>query len=211
MRKLLPLCFTLMMLLVLAFSFTGCGQTADVPASTDDSHQSSTEADYPVNPEASDQKPNAPPAASDHRLYNLEKYTQVQPGQTYEDVQSILGDPGENMVDNERLKQFQWTNEDGSMISVTFYDNEMIGKAQAHLGPLLEGGKTVTKIMFSQLEEGMTLEEVTAILGPGTERIFTIFDEEVEQIIGWENSDGSEISITLTKGVVTRLSALMLK
>jgi hypothetical protein len=199
------------LLLALALLFTGCGQTAEVPAAADDGNQPATEVNNPANPGASEQAATAPPSASDSRLYTMEKYAKIQPGQTYEEVQSILGDPGENMVDNERLKQFQWTNEDDSMISVTFYDNEMIGKAQAHLGPLLEGGQAVTKNMFEQLEEGMTLEEVTSILGSGNERVLNIFDGEVEQIIGWENSDGSEISITLFNGSVTGLSDFMLK
>lgn len=181
---------------------TGCSQPETAPVAESEPEQTAQPADA---------QPEPTEVAADSRLFSLEHYLQILPGQSYEEVQAILGSPGENMVDNERLKQFQWNNEDDSMISVTFFDNDMTGKAQAHLGPLLEGSQRVTKSQFDQLQEGMSLEEVTAILGPGTERVFTLSDGVEERIMGWENSDGSEVSVTLLNNKVTRLSDLMLK
>ena len=150
-------------------------------------------------------------ATQDTWKYNLEKYMQVKLGYTYGEVQIILGDPGENMVDNDRLKQFQWTNEDESIISVTFYDNKVTGKSQAYLGPLLTGNKTVTLDMYNKLKEGMTLQEVTDILGPGTERMFVSVEGKEEVIMGWDNNDGSGISVTLFEGEVIKINKMMLK
>jgi hypothetical protein len=144
---------------------TACSQPETAPVAESEPEQTAQPADA---------QPELPAAAVDSRTFSLDHYLQILPGQSYEEVQAILGSPGENMVDNERLKSFQWTNEDDSMISVTFYDNEMEGKSQAHLGPLLEGSQRVTKSQFEQLQEGMNLEEVTAILGPGTERVFVL-------------------------------------
>ena len=191
-----------LLLPALLFFQTACSQPETAPVAESELEQTAQPADA---------QPELPAAVPDSRSFSLDQYLQILPGRSYEEVQAILGSPGENMVDNERLKSFQWTNEDDSMISVTFYDNEMVSKAQAHLGPLLEGGQRVTRSQFDQLKEGMTLEEVTDVLGLGTERVFTLSDGVEERIMGWENSDGSEISVTLLDNQVTRLSDLMLK
>ncbi|MDW7670991.1 MAG: DUF3862 domain-containing protein [Bacillota bacterium] len=191
-----------LLLPALLLLLTACNQPESTPVAESEPEQTA---------EAADAQPEPTEVAADSRLFSLDHYLQIVPGQSYQEVEAILGSPGENLVDNERLKSFQWTNGDGSMISVTFYDSEMVSKAQAHLGPLLEGGRRVTRSQFDQLKEGMTLEEVTAVLGPGTERVFTLSDGVEERIMGWENSDGSEISVTLTDNQVTRLSDLMLK
>jgi outer membrane protein assembly factor BamE (lipoprotein component of BamABCDE complex) len=175
--------------LVFIFSIIGCSQSDGT--------------------QASDLEPEG--IAQDTQKYNLEMYMQIKPGFTYEEVQTILGDPGENMVDNDRLKQYQWTNEDESMISVTFYENEVTAKSQAHLGPLRAGKNAVTLEMYNKLKEGMTLEEVTDILGPGTERMLFHDEGKEEVIMGWDNSDGSGISVTLFDGEVTKKSDMMLK
>ena len=49
------------------------------------------------------------------------------------------------------------------------------------------------------------------ILGPGTERMLVDIEGEEEMIIGWDNSDGSGISITLLEGEVTKKAEMMLK
>lgn len=182
---------TLFLVLVIIFSITGCIKTEGIQSNK--------------NELASEN------GAKDTRKYNLEKYMQIKLGNTYEEIQAILGDPGENMVDNERLKQYQWTNEDESMISVTFFDNEVTGRSQAHLGPLLAGKNAVTLVMYNKLKEGMTLEEVTDIIGPGTERMLVSVEGKEEAIIGWDNSDGSGISITLLDGEVIKKTKMMLK
>lgn len=198
MKKML-VCLLCLLLLLL---HTSCSQSSVVPEN---------EAPVEEPSQSTDPTPEPPSAVEDSRLFSLEKYFQILPGQSYQEVQGILGNPGEIMVDNEHLKSFQWTNEDGSMISVNFYDDEMVSKAQAHLGPLLEGGQRVTQNQFDNLQDGMTLEEVTSVLGPGTERVYSLNDGIEERIIGWENSDGGEISVTLLNNRVTRLSDLMLK
>ncbi|NDL68466.1 DUF3862 domain-containing protein [Anaerotalea alkaliphila] len=156
---------------------------------------------------------NAEPeaVASDSRMYNMEKYARINPGQSYGEVETIMGNPGEAMVDNDRLKQYQWTNEDGSMVSVTFYDDAMTGKGQAHLGPLLKGEKAVTAAMFDKIGEGMEMQEVVDILGPGTERMLVVVDGREEVMMGWDNDDGGGISVTLLDGKVIKKTDSMLK
>ena len=155
-------------------------------------------------------QPETAPETEDTRTYTLEQYLHIEMGSSYDEVAAILGSGGEATVDNERLKQYMWQNEDDSNISVNFYDNIVTGKSQAYLGPYLEGKDAVTLNEFDQVSEGMSLDEVSNILGPGTERMRAITDGEEKIILGWDNSDGSGIGITFMDGKVMEKSSLML-
>ena len=167
----------------------GCGQTG---ADQNNSHQEPA------------------PTAEDTRTYTLEQYMQIEMDSSYDEVVALLGSGGEATVDNERLKQYMWQNEDDSNISVNFYNNEVTGKSQSYLGPYLDGKDAVTLNEFNQVNEGMSLDEVSNILGPGTERMRAITDGEEKIILGWDNSDGSGIGITFMDGKVMEKSSLML-
>lgn len=151
-----------------------------------------------------------PEFTDDTRKYTLEKYLQIKLDSTYQDVISLLGDPGENIVDNDRLKQYTWENVDKSNISVTFYDQKVTGKSQAYLGPLLTGKKAVTLDKFNKIKVDMTLQETINILGPGTERVLTKIEGKEKIILGWDNMDGSSIGVTLVDGKVTEKYKIML-
>lgn len=145
----------------------------------------------------------SPQVVQDARQYNLEMYMQVKMESTYDEVKAILGDPGETMVDGDRLKQYMWKNEDESSINVTFYDQKVTAKSQAYLGPYLSGSNKVTHAEFDQVLEGMSLKEVLDILGQGTETMRAITDDGEKLIYFWENDDGGNIGITLIDGKVT--------
>lgn len=153
-----------------------------------------------------------PQVAQDTRQYNLEKYMQIKMESTYDEVKAILGAPGEAMVDGDRLKQYLWKNEDESNISVTFYDQKVTGKSQAYLGPYLSVRNKVTLAKFDQVLEGMTLKEVSDILGQGTETMRVITEGQEKLIYTWENDEGGgSIGITLLDGKVTKKQKMMLK
>lgn len=150
-------------------------------------------------------------AANDNRKYNLEKYLQIKAGDTYEDVCGLLGTAGEAIVDNARLKQYKWTNEDRTSLSVTFYDNKMTAKNQDSLGPFLSDANMVTLAKYEKLKEGLSLKEVIDILGPGTEIMWTMGEGQEKRIFIWQNKDGGTISVTLEGDKVTKISKMMLK
>lgn len=179
----------LIFVLGLALILTGCGQPDGNPAGKEE-------------PKAGIQE---------GQRYTLEMFMQIDMGDSYEEVQALLGDPGESMDDNERLKQYQWTNEDESQINVTFYDNEATAKSQAYLGSLLSGKQAVNLAMYNKLTEGMAIGEVEDILGAGTLRMLALVEGEEEMILAWDNSDGSGISVTFLEGKVTKTSKIMLK
>jgi len=148
---------------------------------------------------------------NDNRDYTLEEYLQINVGDSYEDVCGLLGVEGDVVVDNERLKQYQWTNEDKTSINITFYDGVVTAKTHDGLGPLLSGAQAVTLNKYEKLKEGMSLEEVTDILGPGTEFLLTTGEGQEMRYYIWKNRDGGRITITLEGDKVTRITEMMLK
>lgn len=183
-------------IVILVLFQAGCGQSGDVESGTGQSNANQSSVSQSQQTEKDDRK------------YSLEMYQQIKIGNTYDEVVAITGDPGEAMVDNQRLKQYQWTNEDNSNINVTFYDNTVTAKCQAYLGPFLTGAQTVTAAMYNKLKEGMTLQEVTDILGPGTEKMLVIEGGKEKITMGWENSNGSSITLTLLEGKVVKINNL---
>lgn len=150
-------------------------------------------------------------AAEDMRMYTLEKYLQIKIGDTYEAVCKLLGTAGEAIVDNNKLKQYKWTNEDKTSLSVTFYENKVTAKTQDSLGPFLSDAKMVTLAKYEKLKEGLTLKEVTDILGPGTEMMLLTGEGQDKRSYIWQNKDGGLISVTLEDDKVTKISKMMLK
>lgn len=178
-------------LIVISLFLTGCGQSGS-------------------SKEGKSQK-ETPRVVQDARQYNLEMYIQIKMGSSYDEIKAILGEPGEAMVDGDRLKQYMWKNEDESSINVTFYDQKVTAKSQSYLGPYLSGSNKVTLAKFDQVLEGMSLKEVSGILGQGTETLCAKTDDGEKLIYFWENDDGSSIGITLMDGKVTKKQKMMLK
>lgn len=147
---------------------------------------------------------------NDNRTYNLEKYLQIKAGDTYETVSGLLGTAGEAIVDNSKLKQYKWTNEDKTSISVTFSDKKVVGKTQNNLGPFLSGTKKVTKAKYEQLKEGQSLQQVVDVLGPGCELMMNVVEEKETRRYIWQNSDGGSIIVLIDNDKVTKISDMML-
>ena len=185
-------------LFLLLIALSGCGQ--------DTSQEASQEVVVEEN-----QADTGKPAGEDNRKYTLEQYLQINVGDSYEDVCGLLGNEGEAMVNNERLKQYEWKNEDETYISVTFYDSTVTAKTQYGLGPFLTGSKMVTKAKYERLKEGLSLKEVTDILGPGTETLMTTGEGQEKRIYLWQNEDGGTINVTFEGNKVTKISEMMLK
>ncbi|WP_346206778.1 DUF3862 domain-containing protein [Caldifermentibacillus hisashii] len=107
---------------------------------------------------------------SDEGLLTKEKFDQIQNGMTYEEVVAVVGSEGTVMSESGTKGDPAYTviyefETDGFMSAATmmFQDNKLINKSQAGLG----GGSDVevTLDQFNQLQNGMTYEEVTQLLG----------------------------------------------
>lgn len=65
----------------------------------------------------------------------LDKYEQIQTGMTLEEVQALMGEPGE---ETSRMEiegapptfSHMWKNANGSNVGITFQDNKVVSKVQ---------------------------------------------------------------------------------
>lgn len=76
--------------------------------------------------------------------YTLEKFNQIQTGMTYEQVKTIMGDPGSLTTESKTpavegvsgeiiIKGYEWQNPDGSNMQIMFMNSQVDTKAQAGL------------------------------------------------------------------------------
>ena len=122
----------------------------------------------------------------------------VNMGAKYDEVVAILGE-GKELSSSEigGIKNviYTWNGSGISNVTITIQNDEVTAKAQAGLGNK-DAGITLDK--YNQVTEGMTYDEVKAILGEGqlTSQI-KIMDTE-SLIYSWINKDGSNANFTFS-------------
>ena len=74
------------------------------------------------------------PATSSFYKIDAEKYGRISSGMSYEQVKTIIGDPGEESSSSDlggtRTVAYTWKNFDGSNALLMFQDDRLISKAQ---------------------------------------------------------------------------------
>ncbi|MGM0806476.1 MAG: DUF3862 domain-containing protein [Bacillota bacterium] len=116
-------------------------------------------------------KKEEPKAEENKDTISKDEFDKVQDGMTYEEVVKIVGNEGELLSETgEKDTQFHtviysWEGDSGwgANANMTFQGGKLMAKAQAGVG----GGSDieVTLDQFNKLENGMTFEQVTDILG----------------------------------------------
>jgi Beta-lactamase inhibitor (BLIP) len=149
--------------IIIIFAATGGGEDDAKPTSSDKGNK--TEAKETSGTPAKDE-----PKESKNTI-SKEEFEQVKDGMTYEEVVKIVGSEGEMLSETgEKGTQFHtviysWEGDSGwgANANMTFQDGKLMAKAQAGVG----GGSDieVTLDQFNKLENGMTFEQVTEILG----------------------------------------------
>lgn len=133
--------------------------------------------DEQTNTESIDKKETSSESAStesnssdNEGVLTKEKFEQIKDGMTYEEVTKIVGSEGTVMSESgDKGTEFHTVmyefETDGFMSSATmmFQGGKLMNKSQFGLG----GGSSVemTLDQFNQIQNGMTLEEVVAIVG----------------------------------------------
>lgn len=107
----------------------------------------------------------------------LENYEKIEDGMTLSQVEDILG-KGDLSANIGETSIFSWPGGGFSSISVTFTDDKVSSKLQIGLGgdqetavPVAAQNSSLSKENYEKIENGMTLREVEALLGPGTEHV----------------------------------------
>jgi hypothetical protein len=130
----------------------------------------------PAQPAA---EPAAAPRPAQQRMgVTAAAFAAVRPGMTLEEVNTLIGSPGKLGSSSEfggsRSEGYTWSGRNMSAIIVTFRNGRVAGGLQSGLYGQPSAGAAATLAKFSQLKEGMTLEEVSRIMGgPGNLSSFT--------------------------------------
>ena len=127
-----------------------------------------------------------------------DNFLKVNMGAKYDEVVAILGE-GKELSSSEiggvKNVIYTWNGSGISNVTITIQNDEVTAKAQAGLGNK-DAGITLDK--YNQVTEGMTYDEVKAILGEGqlTSQIKIMDTESI--IYSWINKDGSNANFTFS-------------
>lgn len=127
-----------------------------------------------------------------------DNFLKVNMGAKYDEIVAILGE-GKELSSSEigGIKNiiYTWNGSGISNVTITIQNDEVTAKAQAGLGNK-DAGITLDK--YNQVTEGMTYDEVKAILGEGqlTSQIKIMDTESI--IYSWINKDGSNANFTFS-------------
>ncbi len=129
---------------------------------------------------------------------NYENFLKINMGAKYDEVVAILGE-GKELSSSEiggiKSKMYTWNGSGISNVNVTIQNDEVTGKAQVGLGNM-DAGITLEK--YNQATEGMTYDEVKAILGEGQLTSQTRIMDMESIMYTWMNKDGSNANFTFS-------------
>lgn len=129
---------------------------------------------------------------------NYEEFSKVEIGQTYDDIVNELGEPNQLVKSGEEYT-YVWKCENDKAICVVVEDDVVTSKSQS-ISTIENANVTID--MYNQLEEGMTLEEVKAILGEGV----ITYEEKINGVnsstYAYYNENRSSIIIDIRDGVL---------
>lgn len=138
-------------------------------------------------------------------------FLKITMGMKYSDVTAILGEGKEDSsseVSGIKTKIYSWNGSGISNMNVTVQNDVVTGKTQLSLQPT---DSKITLDKYNQVKEGMTYEQVKAILGEGeiTSQVKIMDAESI--IYSWVNKDGSNANFTFSGNKLEAKAQLNLK
>ena len=131
---------------------------------------------------------------------NYDNFLKVQMGQTYEEVVAILGEGKESSsseVNNVSGKMYTWSGKGIANMNVTLVNGVVTGKAQLGLS---ENKYDITLEKYNQVKEGMSYEEVKAILGEGVITSESKILDITSTMYTYAKKNGSNATFTFSGG-----------
>lgn len=160
-------------------------------------------------------KDDAKPPLSDNISSDLtmEKYLRLQMNGSYQDAVKVLGNEGvelsSRVILQSKTVSYQWRSNTTESISLIFLDGKLVTRQQSNLSKRVTPNLSAEK--FRQINDGMTYEEVKAILGDGDESSQSILGKLVTIRYQWRGELVSRINLTFTNGKLTSKYQLGLK
>lgn len=123
-------------------------------------------------------------------------FLKVSLDDNYDTVVSKIGEPN-SLVEKDKKKTYYWSLANGASISVIFENEKVINKSQ---GLLKSQIANITLEQYNQLQDNMTLEEVTEIIGEGILTSEEIINNYKRSFYNYVNEDNSSVVITYKDG-----------
>lgn len=147
----------------------------------------------------------------DDKKYSYSKFMQITMGMTYEQVKGILGEGTEQSSTGDgdtKTITYAWKNYDGTNISVEIQGGKVVNKAQAMLQSM---DANVTMEKYNKINNGMTYDQVKAVLGEGQLVSQTDLLGTKGEIYEWINAGGPNMNVTFQDGKVQAKTQMELK
>jgi hypothetical protein len=140
-----------------------------------------------------------------------ENYLKIAMGQKYEDVVALIGEGTEissNEVGGIKTKIYKWNGDGVGNLTVTTQNGVVDTKAQAFLKSM---DAKITLDKYNQVKEGMTYDQVKAILGDGQESTRSKIANIETVMYEWINKNGSNANFTFQGDKLNMKSQFELK
>lgn len=163
--------FWVIVVIVIGSIATNGEETEKEVAETEEATEATQEtATTPKEEKPAEPKEEAPKAEAKEGVLTEEKFAKIENGMTYDEVKAIIGAEGSVMSESgDKGTEFhtviyEWET-DGifSNANFMFQGEKLTSKSQ--IGVSETSDVTVTKAEFDKISNGMTYEEVTAIIG----------------------------------------------
>lgn len=142
---------------------------------------------------------------------NYDNFMKIAMGSTYTDVVNLLGEGTESTsseVGGIKTVMYTWKGSGVSNMNITIQNGAVTGKTQLGLSKPT-GDITLEK--YNKIENGMSLQQVEAILGNGALTSQSKIMDIESSIYSWANKDGSNCNVTLQGDSVQMKAQLSLK
>ena len=114
----------------------------------------------------------------------------------YDTVVSKIGEPN-SLLEQDKKKTYYWNLADGASISIILENEKVINKSQ---GLLKSQTANVSLEQYDKLEDNMTVDEVSEIMGEGILTSEEIIDNYIRSFYSYINEDNSSVVITYKDG-----------
>lgn len=143
------------------------------------------------------------PESSEDMKITYDNFISIKLGSSYEDVADLLGE-GEKKNTSEvvgtKTVTYTWKGEELSSITVTVQNDLVTVKTQTGLG---DSKNNVSKEQYDELQEGMSYEAVTSVIGKGVLLSQSRIMNSVAEKYIWTNKDMSVVTLNFTDGVLS--------
>lgn len=139
------------------------------------------------------------PKKEDSKI-TYDNFLKINMGQSYDEIKAILGDGKElssSEINGIKTVMYTWNGKGISNMNVSIQNNAVTTKAQVGLA---DNNSNITLEKYNQVKEGMTYDEVKAILGEGQITSQTKIANIESIMYSYINKGGSNANFTFNQG-----------